>query len=192
MFDGEVRYMFIHTGKDNLPQSSYANGWLFTETEDEVDAEWNATGHRPDPIGDIYFRCGVLLGEEIKPHITVRRSDGTFEWQNYQPQRSTSKTEAKEGCFIATAVYGSADVHQVTTFRKFRNDVLSSSVVGRLVIRIYARFSPSVAVRISRRRKLRAFIRYVMLNPTYYLITRFFLKSPSDHGYSKTHRQTYP
>jgi hypothetical protein len=38
VFDGNARYMFIHTGKDNLPQSSYAHGWLFTETEDEVEA----------------------------------------------------------------------------------------------------------------------------------------------------------
>ena len=48
----------------------------------------------------------------------------------------------KEGCYIATCVYGSYDCPEVMTFRRFRDSVLKRSVPGRAFIRCYYALSP--------------------------------------------------
>ena len=48
----------------------------------------------------------------------------------------------KGGCYIATAVYGSYDCPQVWTLRRYRDYKLSSSMFGRLFIKVYYSVSP--------------------------------------------------
>ena len=47
-----------------------------------------------------------------------------------------------EGCYIATAVYGSYNCPQVWTFRRFRDNDLANKFSGRLFIKIYYVVSP--------------------------------------------------
>lgn len=49
-----------------------------------------------------------------------------------------------EGCYVATAVYGSYDCPQVWTLRRFRDDRLSKTLPGRAFIRTYYAISPSI------------------------------------------------
>lgn len=49
------------------------------------------------------------------------------------------------GCYIATAVYGSYQAPEVLTLRKFRDEVLASTMMGRLFIKTYYLLSPPVA-----------------------------------------------
>lgn len=56
--------------------------------------------------------------------------------------------KAKEGCFIATAVYGSSEAPQVLTLRQFRDERLSTSVIGRRAIALYYLISPTLAQRL--------------------------------------------
>jgi hypothetical protein len=49
------------------------------------------------------------------------------------------------GCYIATAVYGSYHAPEVVTLRKFRDNTLANSVLGRLFIRTYYLLSPPIA-----------------------------------------------
>lgn len=46
------------------------------------------------------------------------------------------------GCYIATAVYGTYDCPQVWTLRRFRDNFLSKTAYGRIFIRIYYKVSP--------------------------------------------------
>lgn len=46
------------------------------------------------------------------------------------------------GCYVATAVYGSYDVPQVWVLRRWRDDRLSRTSLGRAFIRTYYRWSP--------------------------------------------------
>lgn len=48
------------------------------------------------------------------------------------------------GCYIATAVYGSYDCPQVWTLRRFRDETLLKSSLGRLFVKAYYAVSPSV------------------------------------------------
>lgn len=43
----------------------------------------------------------------------------------------------EDGCFVATTVYGDINAPQVTTLRKFRDEILKQSMVGRTLIDMY-------------------------------------------------------
>lgn len=68
-----------------------------------------------------------------------------------------SKTD-KEGCFIATAVYGSRS-WQVRLLRNFRDTILLPSTVGRFLTATYYRYAPAVSVLIEKSPRLQAFAR---------------------------------
>ena len=59
-------------------------------------------------------------------------------------QTSSSGSESKGGCYVATAVYGSYDCPEVWTLRRFRDDTLASTLLGRMFIRTYYAISPTV------------------------------------------------
>ena len=50
----------------------------------------------------------------------------------------------KNGCYIATCVYGSYDCPQVWTLRRYRDNTLSKTWYGRMFIRIYYAISPTL------------------------------------------------
>lgn len=73
-----------------------------------------------------------------------------------------SKPAKKEGCYIATAVYGSYDAPEVMTLRRFRDEVLSRSTFGRWFIRTYYRLSPSVAERLKEAKMMNRLVRNLL------------------------------
>ena len=101
--------------------------------------------------------------ENIEP---VFRLTGTLEMSNSQRQSyfqfctslgisptgprvpiapvSTSSSSSGGGCYIATMVYGSYEAPEVKVLRKFRDKVLSQSLLGLLFIKAYYKFSPTV------------------------------------------------
>ena len=63
--------------------------------------------------------------------------------QNLENSSTVPKqSKKKEGCYIATMVYGSYESEEVITLRRFRDNELSSHLFGRLFIKIYYKFSP--------------------------------------------------
>ena len=50
----------------------------------------------------------------------------------------------KNGCYIATCVYGSYDCPEVWTLRRYRDYSLSETHWGRVFVRIYYALSPTV------------------------------------------------
>ena len=48
------------------------------------------------------------------------------------------------GCYVATCVYGSYDCPQVWTLRRFRDNTLAKSALGRAFIRTYYAISPTI------------------------------------------------
>jgi hypothetical protein len=52
---------------------------------------------------------------------------------------------AKSRCFVATAVYGDVMAPEVEVFRRFREQVLNRSALGRLFVRVYWRYGPRLA-----------------------------------------------
>lgn len=54
------------------------------------------------------------------------------------------KTNNHGACYIATAVYGSYDCPQVWTLRRYRDEYLAQSMLGRMFIRTYYAVSPTI------------------------------------------------
>lgn len=50
----------------------------------------------------------------------------------------------KQGCYVATAVYGSYDCPQVWILRRFRDDCLLERRAGRLFVKAYYAVSPKL------------------------------------------------
>lgn len=65
----------------------------------------------------------------------------------------------KEGCYIATAVYGSYDAPQVRILRRYRDEVLKNSFWGRVFIKTYYKLSPPIADHLKNARKLNGIVR---------------------------------
>jgi|GEM_PF-7100138 len=57
-------------------------------------------------------------------------------------QRKLGK--AMSGCYIATAIYGSYYCSEVIILRKYRDNILEKTILGRLFISIYYALSPIV------------------------------------------------
>lgn len=64
------------------------------------------------------------------------------------PAPATTPSKKKEGCYIATTVYGSYNAPEVLVLRRFRDETLQKTALGRWFIRTYYRWSPSVAKKV--------------------------------------------
>ncbi len=71
--------------------------------------------------------------------------------------------ETKDACFIATAAYGSFAHPHVTMLRTFRDRYLMHNVVGRKFVRVYYKYSPSIADTIDKHPFLRPVVRTLLL-----------------------------
>lgn len=65
----------------------------------------------------------------------------------------------KEGCYIATAVYGSYDAPEVLVLRRFRDETLKRTMLGRGFIRTYYALSPALAQKLRTAARLNALVR---------------------------------
>lgn len=81
-----------------------------------------------------------------------------------QAEQYNEAHEKKQGCYIATCVYGSYNCPQVWTLRRYRDTVLKKSSLGRAFIAIYYAISPAL-VRIFGKSAVVQKVWRSMLNP---------------------------
>lgn len=75
----------------------------------------------------------------------IERIEGLIENIEDDPVKTDSDTPSKKsGCYVATCVYGSYDCPPVWTLRRFRDGILSKSVLGRCFIKFYYAASPTI------------------------------------------------
>jgi hypothetical protein len=88
-------------------------------------------------------------------------------WKDVRPvqAKSTAKkvgstiSSASDGCYIATMAYGDYDHPQVLELRKFRDDFLSRTTLGRSFIKLYYRYSPSLVQMLKNKQGINLIIR---------------------------------
>jgi len=64
-----------------------------------------------------------------------------------------------DGCYIATMAYGDYDHPQVIELRKFRDDFLRKTFLGRCFIRLYYQYSPILVQKLNKKPKINQLIR---------------------------------
>jgi len=74
-------------------------------------------------------------------------------------------TSPVEGCFIATAAYGTPSAEQIDVLREFRDTVLLESTVGSQFVALYYQLSPPVAEFIAGNELLRTMVRELLVDP---------------------------
>lgn len=81
--------------------------------------------------------------------------------QNYQVEEnnSNSQPKQKEGCYIATAIYGSYEAPEVLVLRRFRDEILYKSKLGKLFIKAYYKLSPPIADRLKNAKHINLWVR---------------------------------
>ncbi len=84
----------------------------------------------------------------------------TRELEDYE--ESISEGHEKEGCYIATAVYGSYDCPSVWVLRHFRDEYLKMSLPGRAFIKTYYLISPKLVRLFGKTRWFNSVFRHIL------------------------------
>lgn len=71
-------------------------------------------------------------------------SEFALKIRKYNPSYLTPDFKTSNGCYVATAVYGSYDCPEVWTLRRYRDNVLDTTWYGRLFIKCYYAISPTL------------------------------------------------
>lgn len=109
--------------------------------------DWFEVGPMDDDSSECYLFWKILLpshnGKELCNEINKIE-------QYFREQQPDSKLEftkpntSSVGCYVATAVYGSYDCPEVWTLRRFRDQRLGETGLGRAFIKCYYAISPAV------------------------------------------------
>lgn len=96
----------------------------------------------------IYSGGKILYGTQSSAQNGVKKSSP----QQNKNINGTQQNKTSKGCYVATCVYGSYDCPPVWTLRRFRDEILSNSFLGRAFIKMYYAISPT-AVRLFGKQK---------------------------------------
>ena len=81
-----------------------------------------------------------------------------------------------EGCFIATAAYGTETHQRIDILRDFRDDYMKKNMLGRLFVKNYYRFSPPVADFIAKRKYLQTATKVLFVEPLCKVVNKLFFR----------------
>ncbi len=116
-----------------------------------------------DTAGNIgLFFHGDSFLDSVDPLIAC--PEGTTDCQKVTPEEVVGLFSEEMNCFIATTAYGSPMAKSVKTLRRFRDQVLKKTVLGRLVVDTYYTVSPAMARWVAQSSERRAAAR-VALSP---------------------------
>jgi hypothetical protein len=129
--------------------------WLYTEWLSKSINGTHAEALTELDSGTIYdFKAQLKYDEVVIEGTTLQFTTDT-----------PSDPPPSEGCFIATAAYGTPTAEQIDVLRDFRDTVLLKSIIGSQFIDLYYRFSPPVADFIAGNEILRTLVRELMIDP---------------------------
>lgn len=89
-------------------------------------------------IGNLEDDCIYIISKPLDPKV-----DDTPEMKRI-PRVVYSNVNKKDGCYVATCVYGSYDCPQVWVLRRFRDEYLAKNWFGRAFISTYYAISPTI------------------------------------------------
>lgn len=115
---------------------------------EEVEVQLTAQG----PLGRFEtstYQWPQIWQTDYVDHVVLTKAeilymDGTEEVIQGKQIEPIPVPEQKSGCYVATAVYGSYDCPEVWTLRRYRDQQLAMTWVGRKFIRFYYATSPGL------------------------------------------------
>jgi uncharacterized repeat protein (TIGR02543 family) len=141
-------------------KKSTGSAWSYT---DWVFKSGNSTHAEPLP--------GLDSSTAYEFKAQLKYNDTLIEGTTLQFTTDTpSDSPPSEGCFIATAAYGTPTAEQIEVLREFRDIVLLESTAGSQFVTLYYRFSPPVADFISENSFLRTLVRELLIDPIVWVV----------------------
>ena len=127
----------------------------------------------PEPMDTVqwaYMESGIY-----KPMLRMTDGAGAVGWEKaYFPPITVldepTPVEDGDGCFIATAAYGTSTAVKIDTLRAFRDEVLLQNSLGSQLVTLYYEVSPPVADFISEHEPLRTLVRELLVDPVAWLV----------------------
>ncbi|MCA9645993.1 MAG: hypothetical protein KC492_35125 [Myxococcales bacterium] len=112
-------------------------------------------------------------------------------WTDWTPEQQKTFTNMVQsetpkrsgGCYVATAVYGSYDCPDVWVLRRFRDQTLMNTVMGRALVRVYYATSPFAV------RRGGFVLRHLARRPLNIVVRRLRTQGVSDSPYDDSPRQ---
>lgn len=114
----------------------------------------------------------AIGGMELQPNLRTQFIQNKTSLTNLKSQlaaampsssiptsRGNSSGGSKGACYIATMTYGDYDHPQVMVLRKFRDEVLDKSTLGKWFIKTYYRYSPKLVEKLKNKRGINTLIR---------------------------------
>lgn len=120
------------------------------ETRGAIESRANVHPHHARAALELF---GAATAQEIHSKARELRENAA----------ATKQGEAKGGCMIATAAFGSEYAPEVVALRRFRDDTLMIAPLGRWCVRLYYRLSPPMAVWLGKGSKRKIVIRRLLL-----------------------------
>ena len=100
-----------------------------------------------------HFICSIFGGQTAADAMKAMSSDGKF---------VDTDNPKKEGCYIATHIYGSYNSPEVIKLRNFRDNTLAKNILGRLFIQLYYLISPSLVKLLKGKNTMNNIIRLIL------------------------------
>jgi hypothetical protein len=90
------------------------------------------------------------------PKETAEKISQMLKYKSEHPKKGII---VNEGCFIATAAFGTPMAQEINILRRFRDTKMEPNMVGRNFIHIYYNVSPPLARIIAQSKIMKAFVR---------------------------------
>jgi very-short-patch-repair endonuclease len=104
-----------------------------------------------------------------RPQETAAKVFSTLKYKNDHPEIGVVQ---HEGCFIATAAFGTPMAQEINVLRRFRDLKMKTNLIGRQLIHLYYTLSPPLARVIARSKNMKTFVR-LSLKPLIRSLTTF-------------------
>lgn len=105
------------------------------------------------------------LDEEVVGEEAVQLRAETKKKARNNLAVSGPETSSKSGCFLATCVYGGYENKEVQILERYRDDVLSKTQIGAVLVRLYYQVSPWLVKRVERHDLFKRIVRAVVIAP---------------------------
>ena len=138
-----------------------------------ANTEWSYTDWVSKSESGTYAEVLTGLNASTKYNFKaqLKYNDTEIEGDSLQFTTKTSSTlPPSEGCFIATAAYGTPTAEQINVLREFRDVVLLKNTVGSQFVALYYQFSPPIADFIAGNSFLRTLVRELVVDPIVWVV----------------------
>ncbi len=114
--------------------------------------------HRDSQLSRRNIEIHRFVNDEVL-HNPQETSTKIYSILKYKYEHPAQGVVAREGCFIATAAFGTPIAQEINVLRRFRDNRMKKGLIGKQLVEIYYSKSPALAMLIARSNNMRKLVR---------------------------------